>query len=140
MKYLLDCNVLSEPSRRAPNPSLMARMSANTLVSCTAAPVIHEMRYGLARLPISKRRTELEDYFFRLLHQPIKILPYDGKDALWHGECRAKLENQGQTPPLMDSMIASIAVVNGLILVTRNIQDFAGFKDVQLENWFMESV
>jgi tRNA(fMet)-specific endonuclease VapC len=73
MIYLLDSNVLSEPSRRHPDPHLMARLKANASASCTAAPVIHEMRYGLARLPAGKRKAELEDYFFRLLRQPIVI-------------------------------------------------------------------
>ncbi|MFB1486507.1 MULTISPECIES: hypothetical protein [unclassified Thiocapsa] len=35
-----------------------------------------------------------------------------------------------------DSQIAAIAAVNGLVLVTRNTEDFADFSSLIVENWF----
>ena len=35
-----------------------------------------------------------------------------------------------------DSQIASIAIANGLVLVTRNTKDFESLPTLMLENWF----
>jgi tRNA(fMet)-specific endonuclease VapC len=34
-----------------------------------------------------------------------------------------------------DGQIAAIAHTNSLILVTHNVSDFAGFKDLKIEDW-----
>ena len=48
----------------------------------------------------------------------------------------ARLESQGCTPPFRDGQIAAIAMVDDLILVTRNTRDFENFTDLRYENWF----
>ena len=134
--YLLDSNILSEPSRRQPDPNVQARLASHHNKICTAAPVLHEMRYGLARLPEGKRKRKLIDYFESVLNQPLSVVPYDRKAALWHALERARLTQHGLTPPYIDGQIAAIAAVNGFTLVTRNISDFADFTDLNVENWF----
>lgn len=37
---------------------------------------------------------------------------------------------------MVDGQIAAIAVVNRLILVTRNTDDFDGYLGLEVENWF----
>jgi tRNA(fMet)-specific endonuclease VapC len=37
---------------------------------------------------------------------------------------------------MVDGQIAAIAVVNGLVMVTRNTDDFDGYLGLQVENWF----
>ena len=133
--YLLDSNVLSEPSRPQPDPNVLEHLASHRQNICTAAPVLHELRYGLARLPDGKRKRELMGYFEQVL-QPLEVLPYDREAALWHALERARLTQQGLTPPNVDGQIAGIAVVNELTLVTRNISDFADFTDLDIENWF----
>jgi hypothetical protein len=59
LSYLLDSNILSEPSRPSPNEHAQARLLAHRHAVCTAAPVLHEMRYGLARMPEGKRKQAL---------------------------------------------------------------------------------
>ena len=51
---------------------------------------------------------------------------------LW-GELAGRLEKQGRSLPVMDSLIAAIALQNSLFLVTRNENDFAG-TDVEIVN------
>ena len=70
------------------------------------------------------------------MSQPLRILPYDRGAAVWHAEERARLVSQGRTSAFMDGQIAAIAIVNHLILVTRNTQDFADFAGLTVENWF----
>ncbi|WP_331281805.1 PIN domain-containing protein [Planktothrix serta] len=40
-------------------------------------------------------------------------------------------------PSYPDGQIAAIAKVNHLILVTRNVSDFADSEGLTLENWFV---
>ena len=135
LSYLLDSNIISEPSRPKPSAKVQDRLQANYPKACTAAPVLHELHYGLERMPEGRRKSELSDYLERALH-PLIVLPYDHEAALWHAKERARLTALGRTPPLGDSMIAAIARVNDLILVTRNTDDFADFTELRVENWF----
>ncbi len=136
--YLLDSNVLSEPPRLRPNPNVLKQLTSHHHEICTAAPVLHEMRYGLARLPEGMRKRELIGYFESVLSQPLEVFPYDRKAAVWHALERARLSQQGLTPPYIDGQIAAIAAINKLTLITRNVSDFSGFADLAIENWFVE--
>ena len=136
LSYLLDSNILSEPSRPRPNMQVQSRLQAHRAEVCTAALVLHEMRYGLARLPEGKRKRELTQYLEHAVSQPLTILPYDREAAVWHAEERARLVSQGRTPAFIDGQIAAIAIVNNLTLVTRNTHDFADFAGLSVENWF----
>ncbi len=102
----------------------------------TAAPVIHEMLFGALRLPPGARRKavlhEIEHVFLKTLD----VLPYDRRAAEWHARQRARLVNEGRTPPYIDGQIAAIAAVNGLTLVTHNVTDFAAFEGLTVEDWF----
>ncbi len=135
LNYLLDSNVLSEPTRRHPDGEVRSRLQAYRHELCTAAPILHELRYGVARMADGARKRQLIRYLEQVL-RPLAVLPYDGKAALWHAEERARLTAQGRTPPYVDGQIAAIAKTNDLTLVTRNTGDFADFVDLRVENWF----
>ena len=134
LRYLLDTNILSEPSRRSPDRGVRSRLHAHADEVCTAAPIFHELRYGLALVPDGARKQQLARYLKQI--QRLEILPYDGDAARWHAEERARLTGRGQTPPFVDGQIAAIAATNQLTLVTRNTSDFDGFANLSLENWF----
>ena len=136
LNYLLDSNILSEPSRPNPHAEVQLRLQTYRHEVCTAAPVWHEMRYGVARMPAGRRKQALMRYLEQVLLQTLTILPYDREAARWHAEERARLAAQGRMPPYVDGQIAAIAMVNHLILVTRNTNDFANFDGLTVENWF----
>lgn len=73
-----------------------------------------------------------------LLELGLRVLPYHSQAALWHGQKRAQLEAEGRRPAFADRQIAAIAATNELVMVTRNLSDFAGFKGLQLLDWFSE--
>jgi len=104
----------------------------------TAAPVWHELYFGCRRLPASRKRQILENYLNDIIKPNMIILPYDERAAEWHAKERARLSSMGNTPPFVDGQIASIAKVNGLILVTRNSADFKKFCGLKVENWHQE--
>lgn len=136
VSYLLDTNVLSEPTRAEPDLRVMERLRQHGAAIATAAPVIHELRFGIDRLPEGRRKRELADYLQRLLQQPLVVLPYDRTAALWHGDARARLVAEGRSAPFVDGQIAAIAAVNDLTLVTRNQRDFSCYAGLWVENWF----
>ena len=136
VNYLLDSNILSEPSRPRPDGQVQSRLEAHRHEMCTADPILHEMHYGLVRMPEGARKQQLIRYVYQVLRQPLTILPYDREAALWHAAERARLESRGRTPPYVDGQIAAIAKVNDLILVTRNTGDFVQFVDLKVQNWF----
>ena len=136
VNYLLDSNILSEPTRRHPDGEVRSRLQAYRHELCTAAPILHELRYGVARMADGVRKRQLIRYLEQVL-RPLAVLPYDGKAALWHAEERARLTAQGRTPPYVDGQIAAIANTNDLTLVTRNTSDFVHFADLRVENWFV---
>lgn len=135
LKYLLDTNVISVPTKANPNERVMARLQAHKQEIATATVVWHELLYGCRRLSPSKRRRAIEAYLDEVVLPSIPLLPYDAAAARWHAAERARLENLGQMPPFVDGQIAAIAVVNGLTLVTNNASDFTNFQDLMVVDW-----
>lgn len=136
IRYLLDTNILSESTRAVPNQKVLQRLQQEKNNSAIASIVWHELLFGCQRLPLSRRRTQLEDYFQDLLRSGLVILPYTQAAAEWHATERARLTAMGQSPAFADGMIAATAQHHGLILVTRNVDDFQDFTGLKLENWF----
>jgi tRNA(fMet)-specific endonuclease VapC len=136
-RFLLDTNVLSEPLRPQPNPTVMQRLIDQSEELSTASVMYHEMLFGYRRLPESRRRQAIAAYLQEEVETKLAILPYDAEAANWHAAERARLVGTGQTPSFVDGQIAAISVVNNLILVTNNISDYADFQNLQLQNWFI---
>lgn len=84
-----------------------------------------EIRYGLARLPAGKRRTDLvnrADDLFRQTQE--RLLSFDAKAADRYGEVVAIREASGRPISVADAIIASIAWVHHASLAIRNVRDF----------------
>lgn len=135
LRYLLDTNTISEPARPSPNPLLLERLERNAREVAIAAPVWHELLFGLQRLPPSAKRNRIEGYLFGSVID-LPILPYDAAAAEWHAEQRARLQAKGRTIALIDAQIAAVAAVHSLIVVTANLAHFEVFEDLQIESWF----
>lgn len=61
----------------------------------------------------------------RELVESIPVLPLDRDSAARAAEVRQKLEERGESIGMADSLIAGIAIVNDLELLTRNRKHFA---------------
>lgn len=134
MKYLLDTNVVSELVRPSPDPRVETQFGAHEGASVISALTWHELKYGVARMPVSKRRRLLEEF----LETVIGVRPplaYDGRAAEWHAAERARQEAHGRIVPFVDGQIAAIAAVNGLTLVTRNVEDFIAVPGLKIASW-----
>lgn len=135
LKYLLDTNVVSEPLRSKPSRKLLRRLEIHEGEAAIAAIVWHELRFGCARLPGSRRRDAIERYLDDVVLRSFPILDYDRASADWHADERARLEAAGKPSPFIDGQIAAIAFVHDLALVTTNRHDFRGFKSLRIEDW-----
>ena len=135
LRYLLDTNAISELNRERPDPRVQRKFDENAGSLAAATVSWHEMIYGLRRMPESRRRRSVETFLFDFVRPLLVFLPYTIEAAAWHAEERARLEAAGRTPPYADGQIAAIAAVNGLVLVTDNLRDFAAFKGVRVETW-----
>lgn len=135
MKYLLDTNILSEPTRARPRLQVLQRMYEHKSEIAIPVPAWHELWFGCSRLKPSSRRRSIERYLEDVLLASFPILAYERKEAEWHARERARLVALGRTPPFVDGQIAAIAHENGLTLVTSNSRDFRWFEGLTLESW-----
>lgn len=135
MKYLLDTSVVSTPALREPNPKVIRKLQQHGALCAIAAPVWHELVFGVGRLPPGKRRTALDEYLHSVVRRSFPILPYDEAAADWHGRERARLEEHGRPAPFVDGQIAAIAVTRALTLVTANARDFRSFDGLEVVDW-----
>lgn len=123
MTYLVDANVLSEPTRPQPNTKVVAWLRAHA-AECVVDPVIlGEMRFGILLLPRGKKRSALERWFDSGI-QGLPCLEWDAVHGLRWAELLARLRSKGTAMPIKDSLIATTALVHGLTVVTRNKADF----------------
>jgi len=136
LRYLLDTNIISEPLRPLPNANVMTQLIEAKSTVAIASIVWQEVLLGCYRMPDSKRRRAIEAYLQEEVKVKLPILPYTQEAAEWFAKERARLIPMGLTPSYADGQIAAIAKVNNLILVTRNVADYANFQDLAIENWF----
>jgi predicted nucleic acid-binding protein len=126
MSFLWDTCVLSELGKTTREPKVVEYLDATpteeTFVSVIS---IGEIEYGLNRLPVGKRRSDLEAVMNRILSnltsQVIGISPDIAR--LW-GELSAQVRQRGFHLDATDGLIAATALYHGLHVVTRNVKDF----------------
>ena len=123
MKYLVDANVLSEPTRQAPNPSVIAWLRAHEREIAVDPIILGEMRFGILLLPKGKKRSGLERWFDAGV-QHLLCLPWEASTGLKWAELLARLRTAGKAMPVKDSLIAATALTYNLTIVTRNRSDF----------------
>ncbi len=135
IRYLLDTNVVSEPTQRSPNQHVIRLLKVHELEIAIPVITLHELIYGIKRLPNGIKQQYLYDYFTRVV-SVLPTLPYSPEAAEWHATERARLDKEGKKRPFVDGMIAAIAATNNLTLITRNIPDFIFYQGLSVESWF----
>ena len=124
MKYLVDANVLSEPTKPTPDPRVVEWLRTHEPDIVVDPVILGELRFGILILPKGKKRTALERWFDAGAGR-LHCLLWDADTGLKWAELLARLRKNGKTMPIKDSLIAATAVVHGLAVATRNRVDFA---------------
>ena len=137
--YLLDTNIISEPAKLSPNENVIQKLADNLEYSCISAITWAEMLSGIKSLPEGKRKTGLFDYSIESVQKQYEILSFDASAANIYSDLYERLKAKGAAAQRFDLMIASSAISNNLILVTRNVSDFkdiAENSNLMIENWY----
>jgi toxin FitB len=123
VRFLVDANVLSEPTKAAPNRNAVTWLRRHE-ADITIDPVIlGELRFGILLLPTGRRRSRLERWFDAGVHR-LHCLPWKAETGMRWAALLASLRSSGREMPIKDSLIAATALVHGLTVATRNRGDF----------------
>ena len=119
---VLDTNVISEAMRPKPNATVRAwldNQAAETLY--LSSVVVAELLFGIAALPLGKRRNMLAETVEGLLDLfRDRVLPFDINAARHYAELAALARDNGRGFPTPDGYIAAIAASRGFIVATRD--------------------
>jgi predicted nucleic acid-binding protein len=133
---ILDTNVLSEVTRREPEPRILNwldRQLRTDLV--TTSITVAEMSFGVEGIAPGKRRNDLARLNEAALGLMAAILPFSVNEAPAYGAIVADMERRGRQIKPFDAQIAAIAQIRGAALATRNTMDFEGCQIDLINPW-----
>lgn len=130
MTFLLDTNVCIEllNERDSRVAKKLASISPPDIRLCSIVKA--ELYHGAYK---SGREKNLN--LVRAFSASLESLPFDDSAAETYGQLRLALEKQGKLIGPYDLLIASIALVNNVTLVTHNMDEFKRVPDLKLEDW-----
>jgi len=138
MLVVLDTNHFSELARNsAIGRVLKVRLEERGAETLTTIVNAQEVTEGwcalLNRLPAGESEVKAYSQFRHSLELLIQlpVLPYDHASSAKFHELRSAHRRIGR----MDLKIASICIVNNLLLLTRNLADFRNLPGLRVENW-----
>ena len=124
---LVDTNVISEPLRREPSAAVIEWLDAQNVDTLFVAAIsLAEIRFGVAVLPVGRRRDWLEQSIEQRV-VPLfrgRILPFDDAASKAYASLRAKARGTGNAMASADGFIAATAAANGLIVAPRDVAPF----------------
>ena len=96
-----------------------------------------EIRKGVAGLPQSRRRTQLETWLELDLQSRFagRVLPIDAQVADRWGVLSAEAKRKGRALSAIDGLLAATALHHNLTIVSRNVSDFASTQVPVLNPW-----
>lgn len=133
MGYLIDTNIRVEYLRRKPGSDrVRGRLRAVPKSQVFLCSVVKaELLYGAEKS--DRRSTNLER--LSRLFSAYDSLPFDDRAAEEYGRITAELDRSGRPIANIDLMIAAIAIVNDLVLVTRDGDLIERIPTLDTEDW-----
>ena len=129
--WLLDTNVCVALINRSDEQAAARLLEHPPGLVRLCSVVKAELHFGVqnsARLAENLQRVEI---FCRAFES----LPFDDESARHYGIVRAQLRREGRPIGGNDLMIASIAIANSHVLVTRNAREFSRVAGLEVERW-----
>ena len=125
MKFLVDTNILSEPTKPRPHLQVEQWIGEHEASFYTSSLVIAELLNGLEKLAEGDRKRQLQQCLDRLIETLSgRILSFNVRVAREWVRLQAELRVKGHVMPWEDSLIAATARHHGLTLATHNTGDF----------------
>lgn len=137
MSYLLDTCVISELRKEVSQSVRDWFDSVDQDLFFISVVTIAELLDGIERLPLSRRKTDLENWFFGEVYSRFKnrILAIDDHVAKEWAYLNASLQRKGHHVGVQDLYIAATAKAHGFAIVTRNVKDFQYTKIAVINPW-----
>ena len=123
MKFLVDANVLSEPTKRLSASKVLDWLDANETELVVNPVVLGEIWRGVDALPDGQKKQSLIIWFGDLCGRMVS-LDWTVDTAKAWAEMVNSIKRAGHTVGLMDTLIAATAKLHGLTVATRNVRDF----------------
>jgi len=123
MIYLVDANVLSEPTKQSADSRVVAWLNTNESNLVVDSIIIGELRIGILALPKGRKRDRLEQWYETVV-ETIECIPWDATISRRWATLVVELKQKGKAVPLLDGMIAATALQHNLTVATRNTRDF----------------
>ena len=89
-----------------------------------------ELIYGAEKSQKKIKNTEVVENFA----ERITIIPIFDSIKIY-GKEKARLKQKGTVISDLDLFIGATAIVNDMILVTRNVREFERMENIKIENW-----
>ena len=131
MKYMLDTNICIYAIKNKPEQVLQKLKESQQNGLCISAITLSELEYGAAK---SSNPQKNQAAIMQLL-LVLEVLPFDDRASMEYGGIRAYLEKRGTPIEPSDTLIASHARAEGLVLVTNNVREFERVPGLRVENW-----
>ena len=123
MTYLVDANVLSEPTKPLPSSNVVEWLRRHEADLAVDPIILGEIRFGILLLPRGRQRGGLERWFEGGVKR-LNCLPWEAETGLRWAQLLASLRASGRAMPVKDSLIAATALMHSLTVATRNRADF----------------
>ena len=123
MSYLVDANVVSEPTRPIADAKVLEWLRANEGDFAVDSIILGELLIGILTLTPGRKRAQLGQWFADVV-ETIDCLPWDAAVGRCWAELVVKSRRKGHLLPLLDGMIAATALAHDLIVATRNTHHF----------------
>lgn len=127
MLYLLDTNVVSEPSRPRPDPRVLTWIVETRREDKAVSTITFgEIEQGIALLSPGRRRWELSRWFEEEVPEQFAehVIPVDVSIAREWGRIAVMARRAGRGISFEDGLLLATATIHNLVLVTRNERDF----------------
>lgn len=125
---VLDTNVISELMRAWPEARVLDWLAARPSAGLFTTTLTQaEIFYGLALLPLGRRRDDLIAAAHPIFAHEFagRILSFDSDAAMAYAEIAVRRRQAGQPITQIDGQIAAIVASRGARLATRNVRDFS---------------
>lgn len=138
--FLLDTNVISEFARPDNKPDQRVKQwleTANSDSLYASVLTFGEIRRGIEKLSPGKRRTHLENWLEKDLHEWFekRLLVINEAIANRWGLLAAAAQRTGKPLAIIDGLLAATALEHKLTVVTRNSADFTSAGVPILDPW-----
>jgi toxin FitB len=123
MTFLVDVNVLCEPTKQSPSPKVIEWLLSHRSELVVDPIIMGEIWEGIMRLPEGRRKQNLAAWYGQSQTSLI-CLPWTIEIGVVWGQLSCEVTQKGFTIAAEDTMIAATAKHHHLTVATRNADDF----------------